>query len=155
LFDIGDGAVNWAASIVVLIAAGIAWAAIVRMPVDGGGQRRTRISSTALLGHLIWIVAGLGMSGFAAIWRGAPLDAVGTVILVGLSTGFAFAAVRGHRAEYLWLIYSIMALGAYKLIERDFRNEHSIALVVSLLSYGGALMFLPRVLRGRPQSGAS
>jgi hypothetical protein len=155
LFDIGNGAVNWAASLVVLTAAAVAWVAILRSPAEGSGQRRTRISSTVLLGHLIWIVAGLVVSGFAALWRGAPLDTVGTLILVGLSVGFALAAARGQRAEYRWLIYGVMALAAYKLVVRDLRNEHSIALVVSLLSYGGALMFLPRVLRGAPQSSAS
>jgi hypothetical protein len=155
LFHIGDRAANWAAPIVVLIAAGVAWVAIARSPADGSGQRRTRISSAVLLGHSVWIAAGMGVSGFAAIWRGAPIDTVGTVILVGLSIGFALAAVRGHRTEYLWLIYGVMALAAYKLVVRDLRNEHSIALVVSLLSYGGALTFLPRVLRGSARSGAS
>jgi hypothetical protein len=155
LFNIGDGAANWTASIAVLITVGLASVAIVQIPADSSGQWRTRISSTVLLGHLIWIVAGLCVSGVAATWRAAPIDTLGTVILVGLAIGSALAAARWQRPEHRWLVYGVMALAAYKLVTRDFRNEHSITLVVSLLSYGGALMFLPRVLlRDTSQSGA-
>jgi len=49
----------------------------------------------------------------------------------------------------VWLLYGSMALGGYKLATRDFMNEHKLALVVSLLCYGGALILLPRMLRTR------
>jgi sugar phosphate permease len=52
----------------------------------------------------------------------------------------------------IWLLYAFMALAAYKLAVRDFMNEHNLALVVSLLCYGGALILLPRMLRGSSSS---
>jgi hypothetical protein len=42
-----------------------------------------------------------------------------------------------------------MALAAWKLVARDFQHEHSLALVVSLLCYGGTLIVLPRVLKNK------
>jgi len=44
-----------------------------------------------------------------------------------------------------------MGLGAWKLATRDFVNERSLALVISLLFYGGALILLPGILRKASQ----
>ncbi len=83
------------------------------------------------------------------LWRTAPADTVGTVVLTGLSLTLAWAGTRWGRRELLWLLYAFMALGAYKLATRDFMNERNLPLVVSLLCYGGALILLPRMLRAQ------
>jgi hypothetical protein len=47
----------------------------------------------------------------------------------------------------VWLAYCLMALAAWKLVARDFQHERNLALVVSLLFYGGTLILLPRILQ--------
>jgi hypothetical protein len=42
-----------------------------------------------------------------------------------------------------------MALGAWRLIAVDLRQEEKTALFLSLLVYGAALMLLPRATRRR------
>ena len=41
-----------------------------------------------------------------------------------------------------------MVLGAYRLVAEDMHQEPRAASVISLLVYGGALMALPKLLRG-------
>jgi hypothetical protein len=76
-----------------------------------------------------------------------------TGVLIGLSLALAWVGTHWRRLELRWLLYALMALGGYKLAVRDFVNEHNLPLVVSLRCYGGALIVLPRMLRGRPVAG--
>jgi hypothetical protein len=149
LFGRGVGPAEWLSSIAVLLAAVVSWVAIAGTSPGGDGRWRNQISSFAFAAHIVWIVAGLAASTIAAMWRTAPADTLGTVVLTGLSLTLAWAGTRWERRELLWLLYGFMALGAYKLITRDFMNEHNLPLVVSLLCYGGALILLPRMLRAQ------
>ena len=85
----------------------------------------------------------------AAALRNAsiPVDTLGTAVLTALSLALAWAAARWRKPELLWIVYGLMALGGYKLATRDFVDEHNLAMVVSLLCYGGALILLPRLRR--------
>lgn len=58
----------------------------------------------------------------------------------------AWAGTRWPVRELVWLAYGLMGLGAWKLTTRDFINERNLALVISLLFYGGALILLPRIV---------
>ena len=129
---------------VLVLAAGLAaWAAIARLP---GDHVRNRISSTAIAGLLLWIATGL----LASL---ANSDTAGSIILIATAVALAWAGKRWSRQEFLWLVYGFMAIAAYKLAIRDFRDEHNIALVLSLLSYGGALILLPKLLAGTRGAG--
>ncbi len=150
---------EWLVSITVLVAAAVSWVAITGAPAGASGPWRNQISSLALAAHIVWITAGLAVYGILTVWRAAgeknssvPADTVGTVVLTGLSLALAWAGTHWRKRELVWLLYGVMALGGYKLVVRDFINEHNLALVVSLLCYGGALIVLPRMLRG--ESGA-
>lgn len=157
LFGIGAGPVELLASIAVLLAAAVCWAAIVGISPDGPGRSRNQISSLAIAAHIAWITAGLATYASAGMWRiaaggdsgGVPVDTLGTMVLTGLSLALAWAGTGWGRRELVWLLYGFMALGGYKLATRDFMNEHNLPLVVSLLCYGGALIVLPRMLRGK------
>jgi hypothetical protein len=155
IFGIADGVVEWRTSIAVLVAGIMAWAAIAGVSPDGHGRWRNQISSLAIAGHITWITAGLAAYAALEMWRiaggesGGPADTLVTVVLMGLSLALAWVGTRWKRRELVWLLYGFMALGSYKLAIRDFRNEHNLALVVSLLSYGSALILLPRILRGK------
>lgn len=159
LFAIGAGPPEWLVSITVLVAAAVAWVAIMGAPAGASGPWRNQIASLALATHIVWITAGLAVYGILTVWRAAgeknssvPADTVGTVVLTGLSLALAWAGTHWRKRELVWLLYGVMAIGGYKLVVRDFINEHNLALVVSLLCYGSALIVLPRMLRG--ESGA-
>ena len=149
---------EWLASIDVLVAAVASWVAITGIPPGAPGHWRNQISSLALAAHGVWITAGLAVYSIVALWRtgvdggtgSVPADTLGTVVLTGLSLVLAWAGTHWRKPELVWLLYGFMALGGYKLAMRDFINEHNLALVVSLLCYGGALIVLPRMLRGKP-----
>lgn len=161
LFDSGVGPVEWLASIAVLLVAAVCWVAITGISASAPSHWRNQISSLALAAHVVWITAGLAVYAILAMWRtgvgggsgSVPADSLGTVVLTGLSLVLAWVGTYWRRPELVWLLYGFMALGAYKLATRDFINEHNLALVVSLLCYGGALIVLPRMLRGKPAAG--
>jgi len=161
LFAIGSGPVEWLASIGVLAAAAVSWVAITGIPPGAPGHWRNQISSLALAAHIVWITTGLAVYAIVAMWRAGvgggsgsvPADTLGTVVLTGLSLALAWVGTHGRKPELVWLLYGLMALGGYKLAIRDFINEHNLPLVVSLLCYGGALIVLPRMLRGKSAAG--
>jgi hypothetical protein len=151
-FAIGGGPEEWRASLCVLVAATVAWMAITGIPPGAPGHWRNQISSLTLAAHVVWITAGLAVYAILALWRtgvGVPADTLGTVVLTGLAVALAWVGTHWRKPELVWLLWGFMALGGYKLAIRDFINEHNLALVVSLLCYGGALIILPRMLRGK------
>jgi len=155
LFAMGAGPVEWQSSIGVLGAAAVSWTAIAGILPSAAGHRRNQISSLVLAAHIVWITAGLAVYAILAVSRTAlgggtgsiPTDTLGTVVLTALSLALAWVGTRWRKPELVWLLYGFMALGGYKLAVRDFMNEHSLSLVVSLLCYGGALIVVPRMLR--------
>jgi len=161
LFALGAGPVDWLGSIGVLVAAAVSWAAITGIPPGTPGHRRNQISSLALAAHIVWITVGLAVYAILAMWRtgvggkggSVPADTLATVALTGLSLALAWVGTRWRKPELVWLLYGFMALGGYKLVIRDFINEHNLPLVVSLLCYGGALIVLPRMLRAKSAAG--
>ena len=153
LFGMGPGQAEWMTSAAVLMAAAISGLAIMGIAPGGPGRWRNQISSLALAAHLAWITVGLALYAVLGMWRAVPADTLGTVVLTGMSLALAWVGSHWKRPELVWLLYGFMALGGYKLVTRDFINEHNLALVVSLLCYGGALILLPRMLRGRSTTG--
>jgi len=161
LFGSGVGRVEWLASIGVLLAAAVSWVAITGISRGAPAHWRNQISSLALAAHVVWITAGLAVYAVLAMWRtviggesgSVPADTLGTVVLTGLSLALAWVGTHWRKPELVWLLYGFMALGGYKLATRDFINEHNLPLVVSLLCYGGALIVLPRMLRGKSAAG--
>lgn len=55
----GGAAVEWRASIAVIIAGVVSWAAIVRISSDCDARWRNQVSSLVVASHLVWLTAGL------------------------------------------------------------------------------------------------
>ncbi len=70
-----------------------------------------------------------------------------TAILVVLAISLAAAARRSDRIEQVWVAWAFLALATCKLLLQDFRQSQNLALVLSLLLYGGTLVLLPRMLQ--------
>jgi hypothetical protein len=157
LFALGSGALTMLSSIGVLLAVVPSWAALSGTSSRPHGYWRNQMSSLVLAVHGVWITAGLALNALIALWprgaggasRGIPTDTLGTVVLMSFALVLAWAGARWRNTELVWTLYGFMALCAYKLATRDFVDEHNFAMVVSLLFYGGALVILPRLLRGR------
>lgn len=118
---------NWPDRLFLLVIAGICvWSAMGVV----SGVLLSVLGNTGLLGH-----------------GNAAAATVGTVVLTAASVGMAWQGTKGQRFELVWLLYPTMLLAGYKLLTRDLRQEHTFALFVSLLCYGGSLVLLPRMLR--------
>jgi hypothetical protein len=135
---------------IAAVAAMLAVVLLVRGPLPESPTWHYRMLSALLAGNAAWAVLGI----IAALLHHAPLIAqphfyptLLTVALVIVSAGVASAAPRLDRPELVWLAYAFMGLATYKLIIQDMRQAHTLAIVFSLLAYGGMLVLLPRILQ--------
>jgi hypothetical protein len=153
---LGSGTVRgrWLVPLGVLAAATLSWAAIARSWPGDIARWRKQAAGFAISANIVWILSGFLMRALIAIWRFAaerstehiPTDTLGTVVLTIFAVALAWIGMRWTTRELVWIAYGFMGLGAWKLVTRDFLNEHNFALVISLLFYGGALIFLPQVI---------
>ncbi|MGA7416177.1 MAG: hypothetical protein WBW33_37250 [Bryobacteraceae bacterium] len=156
LFGMGNDAFRWFAPLAVLLAAVVSWVAIAMSTTGESARWRKQVSSLAISSSIAWIAAGIAVQMLVSIWQAvaagrggdAPAYTLGTVVLTLTAAALAWAGGRWQKRELIWLAYAFMILGAYKLATRDFANEHSLALVVSLIFFGGVLVLMPRLQRG-------
>ncbi len=114
-----------------------------------------RVLRAVLSGLAFWFLAGTATAVlttgyhqlFGALAPHAYCATVRTGVLAGGAVFLAFAILVWHRAELVPLIFVAMGLGGYRLVLIDLRQDEKPALVLSLLIYGAALMFLPRLLQ--------
>ena len=159
LFGGGSAPFQWIVSVGVLAAAILSLAAITRSWPGEGSLWRKQVALFAISANITWILSGIAGHALVLIWLGMgtgwavriPADTLATVVLTTFSVALAWASAHWSKRELAWLVYGFMGLGAWKLATRDFLNERSLALVISLLFYGGALTLLPRMLRKASQ----
>jgi hypothetical protein len=155
LFGMGNDVFQWLAPLIVLTAAIVSWAAIALSTTGESARWRKQASSLAIAAIITWVTVGIFVQLLVSLWQSsldghgiaAPWSTLGTVVLTLMAAALAWASARWQKRELVWIAYGLMVLGAYKLAMRDFENEHSLALVVSLLFYGGVLILLPRLQR--------
>jgi hypothetical protein len=145
---------QWLVSCGVLAAAMLSWVAITMSWPGETAHWRKQVSSLAVAAIIVWILSGIAVRTLILVWEAVakgqngriPADTLGTVVLITFSVALAWASSHWPKRELVWLVYGFMGLGAWKLLTRDFINERNLTLVISLLFYGGALIFLPRML---------
>jgi hypothetical protein len=159
LFGGGNGPFEWLVSVGVLAAATLSWVALAMSWPGDVARWRKQVSLFAISANIAWILSGIAGHALILIWLGVgrgwsdriPADTLGTVVLTTFAVALAWASTYWAQWELAWLVYGFMGLGAWKLATRDFVNERNLALVISLLFYGGALILLPRMLRKASQ----
>ncbi len=142
---------------VAWVAAGAAIAAYALAPRAPGGGLTGRVVLTFLSAGAGWALASMLAAILPACPRAGGIRTVAdycpTLLMAALtsvSVGFAIAASRFRRPELMWSVYLLMAVTTYKLVIQDLRQEQALAIVVSLLLYGGSLVLLPRIaVRGK------
>jgi hypothetical protein len=111
------------------------------------------VTANAAWGILGILAAALSVAGsrFPALadWHPTML----TALLTGVTASLALAATHFQKSELVWPAYLFMAMATYKLIVQDLRQAQTIAIVLSLLMYGGLLVLVPRLLQ-RPGKAA-
>lgn len=106
-------------------------------------------------GMLVWLGVGISAGVLTAAYHGifgaaathAYCATLRTAVLAGSALLLAWLSSRRRAGELSWLIYPVMALGAYRLLVQDLHEPDKAAVVLSLLGYGAALIALPRVNR--------
>jgi hypothetical protein len=147
LIHLGDGPVShlsWG-YVAPLAAALCCYAAIVWLGRNKAAHWTDPLEAILSAAVSLWGVAGLAAGALSAwIAESAPLR---TAVLVLLAVAAGWSGRRFRRTELTWLVYPLLALCGFKLIAEELRYSRSIALFVSLIFFGGALVLLPRWLR--------
>ncbi len=122
--------------------------------------RRGDVSWPARLPELaVAVIAALGV-GAALVLAGARLlplhegapdpaamATLRSIVLAATALGLAATGRRLGRAELVWLVYPVLALGGLKLLAQDVPQGRPASLVLSFAAYGAALILAPRLLR--------
>jgi len=127
---------------ILLVTGAVCYAPAIR----GRSSGWQALSPMVVAATLAWIMAGAVAH---TVSLAGAFAASGTGVLMALSLVLAWMGVRWHRAELVWLVYTLMALGAYKLLTRDLVQERSLPLLLSLLFFGSTLILLARILQNR------
>ncbi len=85
------------------------------------------------------------------------LPTLQTLYLCAASLAISFSARRNARQELPWIGYGLLAVAALKLLMVDFRESPPAMLAVALVSFGAALIVVPRLrsAAGADESGKS
>jgi hypothetical protein len=153
------GRATWSVEEGVALAAGAAVAVVAYWVAvrDRAAAGHFPVLRLGMAGLAAWLMAGLaaGVLTFAYHAALGPeathayCATIRTGILGVAALGLAWAGARWKLEEWPRLVYPTMALGAYRLLTDDLRQERKAALFLSLLIYGTALMVLPRLRRSR------
>ena len=125
-----------------LAAAGVCYS----LRAVAAGTWSSRILRTGEAATLTWLVAGIAAGlltyTYHTTFGASATHAYCATLRTTVLSGSALVLARTRRIE---LVYPIMGLGAYRMIFTDLRQDRTIALFLSLLVYGAALMILPRL----------
>jgi hypothetical protein len=107
-------------------------------------------------GLVVWLagalLAGVLTFGYHRVFGGAASHAycatLRTAVLSLGALSLAWAGTHWKRVEFSRLVYPVMALGAWRVLGIDLHQDRTTALFLSLLLYGTALIFLPRIASG-------
>ncbi len=149
---VSPGLEGWIAAGALVLAHGSA--SISVLPI--GASWDAKVRTVALAAGAVWCAAGFGAAVVAVACMAVAGEAraaaacatLSTAVLTCLTLVTAWVGRRWQRREFSWLVYPLMIFTAYKLLTQDLQESHKLALFVSLLLYGGALVLLPRILQG-------
>ena len=152
------GPTAWIIMSAAVITYGLVW--LSKAPEGGLWNYRMLAALFALAAG--WSIAGVAAGVFSPqCQNGANGTAtpdfcptVLTAILTVMAVSLAWATKRWPRPELTWTAYLFIAVATYKLVIQDFRQGETLAIVISLVLYGSALVLLPRFLQ-RPKHAVS
>jgi hypothetical protein len=159
LFVLGDAHADALSSNIAGWTAGaaglVAFALVMRGRAPDGASWNFRLLTLVLAGNAAWATIGILAKALVEHGGGATSLAnfyptILTGMLTAVTAALAVAATRFERPELVWLTYAFIGVATYKLVVHDLRQGQTMAIVLSLLLYGGMLVLLPRMLQ-RPR----
>lgn len=150
-----------AASLAGLAAAAAAYGIVARKPAPLSAGLAPQILAFIFCMGAIWSAAGVAASLSAFLCSGPDsgkpyfCPALLTAVLTAAAFGLAAAANRSGRTEQAWVSWTLLFLLTLIILLQDFRHGQNLALVISLLLYGGSLVLLPRMLQRAARSSAA
>jgi hypothetical protein len=104
------------------------------------------VTVIALGGFLVTLLAQLIPHGEDTETYRRVLASIRTGTLASSATLLAWFSQRTRLSNLAWLVYTILALGAIKLVAEDLSAGSAATLFLSLGLYGGTLILAPRLL---------
>lgn len=95
----------------------------------------------------LFIAAGLASVAAGQLASVFQFPCSGTVVLTTAALVLAWAGVRWHRTELVWLMYPFMVLAGLRIVTRDLPSATTLELVIPMLLFGAALILIPRILK--------
>ncbi len=95
----------------------------------------------------LFIAAGLAGVAAGQLTAVLRFPCSGTVVLTASALVLAWAGMRWHRKELVWLMYAFLAAAGFRIAMRDLVLATTMELVIPLLLFGAVLVLLPRILR--------
>jgi hypothetical protein len=131
----------------VLAGSALCYLAILHFGIRADDDWMDRAQAALAAATVCLAVTGLAAS---AVYRYlSPAAPLRTALITALALAAAWSGLHWRRRELTWLAYPLMALSGFKLITEDFQQGRSLTLFASLIFFGGGLILLPRLLRGR------
>ncbi len=137
-------------------AALLAYAWVRRRPAAWSVSLADRAPLLAIAGICVLSLAGFATAALTAVCASHSAAPNGicailrTLVLAAAALALAWTGSRWKRPELVWLAYPVLVLIAYKLALQDLPEGHTLPLFASLFLFGGALVWLPRILQ-KPQ----
>jgi hypothetical protein len=148
----GSGALQQAGE-ALLGGGGVGTAALAAAPAAAmcfwfARRSDSTIFRVALAAAVAWLAAGIAAGGMTAGYHAVFGAAAPHAYCAMMRTGtLAVTALALARFGLVSLGYPAMLLGAWRVAMVDLHQEQKVALILSLLVYGAALMAMPRVGR--------
>lgn len=140
-------------SMLCVVAASIlAWAALARSPIATRWFEGLRVVSALLavssaLALMVWMLVRL-FAGAAP--QPAHVALIRTLSACAVALALAWSGSHWPRHEFVWLAWTILALGALKLFVEDLRHGRLGFTAASIFVYAVTLLLLPRLVRHGP-----
>jgi hypothetical protein len=114
-----------------------------------------RAPRTLCLMILVFGICGIGTLLGGAVLAGRDAGTRDAAVLASLRTGLlatvavllAWMSSKSRFQEARWLVYPTLVLGGTELLLGDLRYGRSATMFISLVVYGSALIFAPRLLK--------
>jgi hypothetical protein len=140
----------------VLLTGALVYAVMTRARGHAAADALHRLPAACVAIALVWTLGGAGLVAVARLvdapGQGADvpgLAALRTAMIALAAVGLASMSRAERLRELSWLVYPLLGLGALKLVVEDLPRGRPVTLFLAFALFGGALIAVPRLARGR------
>ena len=141
--------------VVAIVATAIAGVLVYRLLNGLANSNRMRLAHVICAALIVLCGLGLGTIAIKKTLGTLFLATSARIALIGLAAIESARRGASHepqRPEWVWLSYALMVYGGWRILVEDLANGRPASAALSLLFYGGTLLFITRILRPRHPS---